>query len=179
MAKEKDFNEFAWAVSEAIVEAAKTDETVDDGEMARLEMQLEFQEKDYKNGDLSGFGFVKDRFFPDWFYELFGVYYVLEETKRDGAILDYLMNECGMTVLRANDTLNKLSRHFDIPNEFYFFIKNGRFASFDPITAKGYTAQKLCETTCLSPVGAYNYLIYIREHPEEALNDLQKGLPRK
>ena len=38
---------------------------------------------------------------------------------------------------------------------------------------------KLVEDFSLSPLGAYNYLIYLRENPQNALADLKAGLPRK
>ena len=47
------------------------------------------------------------------------------------------------------------------------------------ISIEGYTAERLVTSTYLRPVGAYSYLIYLREKPKEALEDLKRGLPRK
>ena len=43
----------------------------------------------------------------------------------------------------------------------------------------GYYASKLVEDFPLSPLGAYNYLIYLREDPQNAIADLKAGLPIK
>jgi hypothetical protein len=52
------------------------------------------------------------------------------------------------------------------------------FAS-NPIKVEGFTACQLATNYPLSPLGAYNYLIYLREMPVQALADLEAGLPRK
>lgn len=49
----------------------------------------------------------------------------------------------------------------------------------DGIIEHGYYASKLVEEFPLSPLGAYNYLIYLREDPEHALANLKAGLPKK
>lgn len=43
----------------------------------------------------------------------------------------------------------------------------------------GYTAEFLSKEYNLSPLGAYNYLVYLIEDPERALADLKAGLPTK
>lgn len=179
LARAKEFNELAWSISQAIVDAARADERLSPEELGEFEAQLGWQREYYDDGTLSGFAFVNEAYYPDWFFELFGVYSKMEELKRETAILACLKGEFSMSPERAEAAYKKLATHPDILNEFYFYANNGRFISFDPITAEGYSAQGLCETTYLSPIGAYNYLIYLREHPEEALQDLKDGLPRK
>lgn len=49
----------------------------------------------------------------------------------------------------------------------------------NPIKAEGFTAQHLATNYPLSALGAYNYLIYLREMPEKALADLKAGLPTR
>ena len=44
---------------------------------------------------------------------------------------------------------------------------------------KGCSAQDIYEKTYLTEIGAYNYLIYLKEDPEQALKDLKNGLPIK
>lgn len=73
----------------------------------------------------------------------------------------------------------KLDRHPDILEEFIKWIQTKQYPVHDAICVQGYTAQTLSERTYLHPVGSYNYLIYLREKPEEALNKLKQGLPRK
>jgi len=44
---------------------------------------------------------------------------------------------------------------------------------------QGYSAKQIYDSTYLEVIGAYNYLIYLRRKPKEALENLEKGLPRK
>ncbi|MBW8383086.1 MAG: hypothetical protein K0M69_11275 [Youngiibacter sp.] len=82
------------------------------------------------------------------------------------------------SVIRA---LSKLERHIDIYNEFVRGMGSDEFEypQSEEITEHGYSAKMLSMRYPLSHLGAYNYLIYLRESPEEALADLKKGLQRR
>ena len=81
---------------------------------------------------------------------------------------------------RAVQSLDKLAAHKDIYDEFVKVIYGGKQAAADhPVSVEGFTAGALAERYPLSVLGAYNYLIYLRERPKEALADLEKGLRRK
>lgn len=81
---------------------------------------------------------------------------------------------------RAVQSLDKLAAHKDIYDEFVKVIYGGKQAVSDhPVSVEGFTAGVLAEKYPLSVLGAYNYLIYLRERPREALADLEKGLRRK
>ncbi len=86
-----------------------------------------------------------------------------------------------MNLRTAVQSVIKLQTHEDILAEF----KRGMskepfdFETENPVSAEGYTAKMLFEKYPLSELGAFNYLIYLRESPREALSDLKKGLPRK
>lgn len=179
LAEKKDYNEFSWVISQAIFDACKEDPQFDSEEIEDMEKQLQWQKADYDDHDLAGVGFVKPQYVPDWFYAFFNEYYRLEELKRETAILEYLQEECSMSAKRSKEAYEKLASQLDILNEFYFYVKNRRFLAYEPITVKGISAEQLHNTTYLSPVGAYNFLIYLRESPDEALEALKKGLPRK
>lgn len=76
--------------------------------------------------------------------------------------------------------INKIIRYEDIFKEFVNYILAGEnFEKENPLVVEGYTAEKLCNKTILNPLGAYNYLIYLRENPKEALANLKAGLPIK
>lgn len=169
----------AWEISQNTVAVCKADDRFSKAEIDQLEKMLAWQKADYESRQLSGFGLVKEKYVPNWFFEIFNGYIKLGEAKRDHAIKDYLLKECSMSEKRAQDTLSKLSSQTDILNEFYFYVRNRKFASFNPVTVEGLSEKQLKDTTYLSPVGAYNFLIYLRESPDEALADLKKGLPRK
>lgn len=179
LASNKDFNEFGWTISQAIYLAAQNDPDVPKEELNKIEAFLKLYKTRYDAKKYSIFGNISEDFAPNWFWELFGGYIKIAEIKRENAIKEYLVDKCQMSPKRANDSYEKLKKHSDLLNEFYFFVQNGRFKSFYPKTSEGFTAQQLFETTYLSPLGAYNYLIYLRENPKEALEDLRKGLPRK
>jgi len=44
---------------------------------------------------------------------------------------------------------------------------------------RGYSAEELHDHYRLNVLGAYNYLVFLREDPMRALGLLKKGLPRK
>lgn len=93
-------------------------------------------------------------------------------------IKDYLLSVDTYSDQRMAAILSKLQKYGDIFFEFYDFVLYERFTE-DGIVIEGYTAQKLADNFQLSPLGAYNYLIYLREMPGKALADLKAGLPTK
>ncbi|MGI6249582.1 MAG: hypothetical protein ACOYJX_09375 [Acutalibacteraceae bacterium] len=97
------------------------------------------------------------------------------------SVFSYFVNELGKSEKRAAEMLQKLARHPDILAEFAVWVKMRTFPEKEDgaIEVEGQTAKTLFESTYLEPIGAYNFLIYLREKPEEALADLKKGLPRK
>ena len=98
----------------------------------------------------------------------------------DKQILNVLKSEFGMTQKRAVLAIEKLLAHKDIYDEFVLVAMSGKYAKASSVvTVEGYTAESLNSNYPLSLLGAYNYLIYLRESPKEALEDLKKGLPRK
>lgn len=100
------------------------------------------------------------------------------EKMKTEKILDYLLNEKKQTQKTAQINIEKLNRHTDIMEELCQWIDTRAFSE-NAINIDGYTAEILVQTTYLTPLGAYNYLIYLREKPEEAIKALQAGLPRK
>lgn len=98
----------------------------------------------------------------------------------DKILFDSMKNQFGMTDKRAVLAIKKLQSHMDIFEEFVRVFTSGKYESAsDAISVEGFTAEQLNKSYPLSILGAYNYLIYLRELPKEALADLAKGLPRK
>lgn len=97
----------------------------------------------------------------------------------DSAIKDYMNYVCHMSGKRIEKGIEKLNRHQDIKMELYRTLMKESFPKNRAIIVEGYTAQQLKETTHLTVLGAYNYLIYLREDPKTALDNLKKGLPVK
>ena len=90
----------------------------------------------------------------------------------------YLLSEGGLSERRTDAAMAKLARHKDIYLEFAEYVTKLIFPE-NGITVLGYNAALLHQNYPLSPLGAYNYLIYLREMPEKALSDLKAGLPTK
>lgn len=93
-------------------------------------------------------------------------------------IMEYLLHHVNQSQTRAEKTYDKLSQHEDIRSEFYQYIMEETFPQ-KAICIEGFTAEYLANNYPLSPLGAYNYLIYLREMPDKALADLKAGLPTK
>ena len=69
----------------------------------------------------------------------------------------------------------------DIFEEFFNYARAGKFCKNDNTQTQvcGYTAETLHRDYNLSPLGAYNYLVYLKENHDNALINLEAGLSRK
>ena len=96
-------------------------------------------------------------------------------------IMRYLKEAAGMTDFIAERTYQELAAHADILAEFSRGITDEGFCWGNELSVEveGWTAQKLRETTTMAPTGVYTYLVYLREEPNEAIEMLKRGLPRK
>lgn len=93
----------------------------------------------------------------------------------------YIRNQFNLSEKVATNMIKNLSPYYDIMKEMQFTYRTGRMVGDkeNPVRVEGYSAKDLLETGKLSPLGAYNYLVYLREEPKKALADLKAGLPRK
>ena len=97
----------------------------------------------------------------------------------DSFIRDCLIYEYKLSKKRIKLNLEKLNRHEDIKLELYETMVYGDFPKVGKIEVCGYTAKDIKNQTSLSILGAYNYLIYLRENETEALEKLRNGLSIK
>ncbi|MBP3322080.1 MAG: hypothetical protein J6M12_06970 [Clostridia bacterium] len=100
------------------------------------------------------------------------------EELRTALIKDYLRTVSDYSEKRLDLIIQKLNSHKDVFFEFYEYVLYEEFSD-NPIVVEGKTARYLASNYPLSPLGAYNYLIYLRDMPEKALADLNAGLPRR
>lgn len=95
-------------------------------------------------------------------------------------VCDFLQKKYSISKSDAEDTWEYLLYDFRILNEVKYFALNNDFVpAKNCCKIRGYSAQDIYEKTYLTEIGAYNYLIYLEKHPEQALKDLKNGLPRK
>lgn len=95
-------------------------------------------------------------------------------------VCDFLQKKYNISKSDAEDTWNYLMCDFHILNEVKYFALNNEFMPEDDCyRVEGYSAQDIYRKTYLTEIGAYNYLIYLRKHPKQALKNLKDELPRK
>lgn len=95
-------------------------------------------------------------------------------------VCNFLQKKYHISKFDAKDIWHDLKYDFHVLNEVKYFTLNNKFVpSNDCYKVEGYSAQDIYEKTYLTEIGAYNYLIYLKEDPEQALKDLKNGLPRK
>lgn len=95
-------------------------------------------------------------------------------------VCDFLQKKYSISKSDAEDSWEYLLYDFRILNEVKYFALNNDFVpTRNCCKIRGYSAQDIYEKTYLTEIGAYNYLIYLEKHPEQALKDLKNGLPRK
>ena len=95
-------------------------------------------------------------------------------------IISYLMQKYNFSQDKAEKAVNYLAQSKYLTAEFVYFIQ---YHAFYPekyaIEVAGYTAEKLSKQGNLTLLGAFNYMVYLKKKPEEALANLKKGLPRR
>ena len=101
----------------------------------------------------------------------------LPEGLEDRVIIDYLSFSTDYSDRRKQAILNKFHKYGDIFNEFYYYVLREIFE--DGVVETGYYASKLVKEFNLSPLDAYNYLIYLREDTQNAIAGLKDGLQKK
>lgn len=93
-------------------------------------------------------------------------------------LVSYITGNVGSNRLDAK--IKELTRHSDIYEELINYILAGeQFDETMSLVVEGYTAKQLTNETILTPLGAFNYLVYLREEPQEALADLKAKLPHR
>ena len=85
-----------------------------------------------------------------------------------------------MSLKSAVRILDRLSAHKDILDEFCGCVRSGEYIPCaDPVSAGGYTAEKLMKELGLHPAGAYNMLADMLEDQDGTLTMIKKVIRRK
>lgn len=95
-------------------------------------------------------------------------------------IRSYLTNEKKMPSVLIDRNMKKLELHPDIADEFSAWIDNRSYKETSAVTIEGYTAKNIFEIApFLDGVGVFNFMITLREKPEQAKEQIAAGFPRK
>lgn len=96
------------------------------------------------------------------------------EALQSSLILDYLIVMTDYSGAEIAAILDRLKTNDDIFQEFHQFVMEEDLPAHG-LAVEGYTAKDLIEQYPISPLGAYNYLMYLRTAPANTLHDLEKS----
>lgn len=108
--------------------------------------------------------------------------YITEEIIKTSfdTVAEFLNRKYGLDEQGIKETWEYLCQDFEVLNEFKYFVRKNEFVPEDLCIKRcGYSAKQIYEATHLEEIDAYNYLIFLKNNPNRALERLKAGLPRK
>ena len=88
----------------------------------------------------------------------------------------YLVTELKVTGSQLFSMIDKIKKYNDIYDEFCYWLENRNYDIDNPVLVNGYTAKQIHE---LNPkfegIGVYNFLITLREKPQQAEEYIKSG----
>jgi len=95
-------------------------------------------------------------------------------------ILNYLISVRNQKPEVAAKIVQPLARHGDIRAELEQWIEKQAYPSKNPLTIEGYTAVAIAKLApFMDGVGVYNFMVTLRERPDNAKRIIAEGFPRK
>jgi hypothetical protein len=95
-------------------------------------------------------------------------------------IKNYLVNERRQKTEVAAKIVQPLERHDDIRAELEQWIEKREYPQKKPLTIEGYTAEAISKLApFMDGVGVYNFMVTLRERPDNAKRIIAEGFPRK
>ena len=95
-------------------------------------------------------------------------------------IKDYLVNERKQKPEVAAKIASPFEKHDDIRAELEKWIEAREFPQDNPLTVEGYTAEMISRLApFMDGVGVYNFLVTLRERPDNGKRIIAEGFPRK
>jgi hypothetical protein len=95
-------------------------------------------------------------------------------------IKNYLINECRQNPEVVTKILAPLEKHEDICSELANWIIERKYTQDCPLTIEGYTAQMISDLApFMDGVGVYNFMVTLRERPDNAKRIISEGFPIK
>ena len=95
-------------------------------------------------------------------------------------IINYLVNECNQKPEVANKIASSFERHDDVRTELEKWIECKEYSQDNPLTVEGYSAEMISKLApFMDGVGVYNFMITLRERPENGKRIITEGFKRK
>jgi hypothetical protein len=95
-------------------------------------------------------------------------------------ILNYLVNTRNQKPEVAAKIASPIEKHDDIRAELENWIERQTYPHNNPLTIEGYTAEAISKlATFMDGVGVYNFMVTLRERPDNAKRIIAEGFPRK
>ena len=95
-------------------------------------------------------------------------------------IIDYLINERKQKPEVALKIASPFEKHSDICAELEKWLEQRKFSQDNPLTIEGYTAEAISKLApFMDGVGVYNFMVTLRERPDNAKRIIAEGFPRK
>jgi hypothetical protein len=95
-------------------------------------------------------------------------------------IINYLINERSQKPEVAAKITMPIEKHGDIRAELEKWIEQREYPQDNPLTVEGYTADAISKLApFMDGVGVYNFMVTLRERPENAKRMIAEGFPRK
>jgi len=96
-----------------------------------------------------------------------------------GKIIEYLVNVRKQKPETAKKITLPIERHDDIRAELENWIERREYPQDNPLTIEGYTAEKISKLApFMDGVGVYNFMVTLRERPENGKRMIAEGFPR-
>ena len=95
-------------------------------------------------------------------------------------IVEYLVNERKQKPEVAAKVSQSFERHDDIRAELENWITSKAYPQNTPVVVEGYTAEMISKLApFMDGVGVYNFMVTLRERPDNAKSIIAVGFPRK
>ena len=95
-------------------------------------------------------------------------------------IIDYLVDIRNQKPEVAAKVSLPLERHDDIRAELEKWIETREYPQDNPLTIEGYSAEMISKLApFMDGVGVYNFMVTLRERPDNGKRIIAEGFPRK
>ena len=95
-------------------------------------------------------------------------------------IINYLVNERKQKPEVASKIASPFEKHSDIRAELEKWLEQLKYSQDNPLTIEGYTAEAISKLApFMDGVGVYNFMVTLRERPDNAKKIIAEGFPRK